>query len=61
MEPLLFLVVRIMMICFQTIKSSHKEAHTLNHINGSTAFLGSGRKGGDNLYWEEVPVTDYFT
>lgn len=61
MEPLPFLVVRIKMICFQTTKSSHKETHSLNHINGSTTFLGSRTKGDDSLYWEEIPVTDYLT
>lgn len=61
MEPLPFLVVRIKVICFQTTKRSHKETYTLNHINGSITFPGSGTKGGDSLYWEEIPVTDYFT
>lgn len=35
--------------------------YTLNHVNGSITFLESGTKSGDSLYWEEVPVTDYFT
>lgn len=61
MEPLPFLVVRIKMICFQTTKRTRKEIYTLKHINESTTFLGSGTKGGDRLYWEEIPVTDHFT
>lgn len=50
-EPLPFLIVMIKMICFQTTESGRKEAYTLNHINGSIAFLGLGTKGGESPCW----------